>query len=797
VIRNDAISVKDLTKLKIKALVISPGPGHPSTDSGISTAAITHFAGKVPILGVCMGLQSLVHAYGGTITNAPEIVHGKLSTINHDSRGIFKGIPQSFEATRYHSLAADPATLPSELAVSAISANSGVIMAVRHRQYVLEAVQYHPESVISEHGLALFRNFLEYDYATWPTTTTSPSLSSLLENIHNHRIKDIAAAKITPGSSPTDLSTLLSLNISPPLIPVLSRISASQHKPALFAEIKRGSPSKGPIAPNISAPAQALAYALSGASLISVLTEPTFFKGSLTDLSATRAAIAHLPNRPAVLRKDFIIDEYQIAEARIHGADTVLLIVALLQFESRVRQLMTYARGLGMEPLVEVNNEDEMNLALKIEAKLIGINNRNLHDFTVDMETTTRLAALVPDGKDVVLCALSGISTRADVERCLKDKVDAVLVGEALMRADNPTAFISSLFNPPEPSGGDGTPPPPLVKICGIRTVEEAIGCADAGVDFIGFVFVPGSKRVVSVDDARRIASVLNQRSPPDQTETETETETPEIWTGTGLAPWFTTHARSINRERSQERSRSRPLLVGVFENATVETVREAVRRVPLDIVQLHGDEPVEFARWVGVPVIKAFSLSEGEGGEARRPGYHHFVLVDSVVDVVDRGEGAVKGGTGKTCDWTKARALVDRGEIVVDPTLVVVPSSSVVGEVEVGDSQGAQAPQALKAPKTPKTSQTPQIPHFPLPIILAGGLTPTNVRAAIDAVHPWAVDVSTGVERAGDGGKVGKDPKLVKRFVCAVRGEVYAEGEGDEDEEEVDEGEGEGEDEG
>jgi anthranilate synthase / indole-3-glycerol phosphate synthase / phosphoribosylanthranilate isomerase len=115
---------------------------------------------------------------------------------------------ESFEATRYHSLAADPVMLPSELAVTAISANSGVIMAVRHRQYVLEAVQYHPESVISEHGLALFRN---------------PSLSSL-ENIHNHRIKDIAAAKLAPGSSPTDLSTLLSLNISPPLIPALSRI---------------------------------------------------------------------------------------------------------------------------------------------------------------------------------------------------------------------------------------------------------------------------------------------------------------------------------------------------------------------------------------------------------------------------------------------------------------------------------------------------------------------------------------------------------------------------------------------
>src|SRR6202035_1205736 len=136
-------------------------------------------------------------------------------------------------------------------------------------------------------------------------------------------------------------------------------------------------------------------------------------------------------------------------EARVHGADTVLLIVALLQSESRVRQLMIYSRGLGMEPLVEGNNEDEMKLALNVGARLIGINNRNLHDFTVDMETTTRLAALVPDGKDIVLCALSGISTRVDVERCLKDKVHAVLVGEALMRADNPTAFIANLFNLP------------------------------------------------------------------------------------------------------------------------------------------------------------------------------------------------------------------------------------------------------------------------------------------------------------------------------------------------------------
>jgi anthranilate synthase / indole-3-glycerol phosphate synthase / phosphoribosylanthranilate isomerase len=215
-----------------------------------------------------------------------------------------------------------------------------------------------------------------------------------------------------------------------------------------------------------------------------------------------------------------------------------------------------------------------------------------------------------PDWKDVVLCALSGISTRADLER-LRGKVDAVLVGEVLMRAENPTAFIANLFNLPELSGG-GTPPPPLVKICGIRTVERRSGVRTLMLILSGFVFVPGSKRVVSVDDASRIASVMNEsRSSLDQTETETGVEME-------MAPWFTTHIRSINRERS--RGRFRPLLVGVFENATVEMIREAVRRVPLDIVQLHGEESIDFARWVGVSV-KVFGLGSGgkEEKEERR----------------------------------------------------------------------------------------------------------------------------------------------------------------------------------
>jgi hypothetical protein len=139
-----------------------------------------------------------------------------------------------------------------------------------------------------------------------------------------------------------------------------------------------------------------------------------------------------------------------------------------------------------------------------------------------------------------------------------------------------------------------------------------------------------------------------------------------------------------------------------------VAVVREAVRRAPLDIVQLHREEPIDFARWVGVPAIKAFGLGEREGGAARRPGYHHFVLVDSVVDRgEDEGEGDGEGervsrGTGKTCDRTKARELMDRGEIVVDPTLIL-PSSEVV---EVG---GVVRLVGLRYPKHPNTPDYPR----------------------------------------------------------------------------------------
>ncbi|TFY59081.1 hypothetical protein EVG20_g7921, partial [Dentipellis fragilis] len=427
VVRNDAIPIEALPQLQIKSLIISPGPGHPITDSGASRDAIKYFTGKVPILGVCMGLECLVDVFGGEISYAGEIMHGKCSRIRHDGRGCFKDVPQGFKSTRYHSLSANIKTLPDELAITATTEESGVIMGVRHRKYTLEAVQYHPESVFSETGDDMFRNFLSLKGGTWeenpqsrvldaalppfgievpngkPAASTS-SIPSVLDKIYAQRLKDVEAAKAMPGTTPADLSTLLSLNLAPPLASVVDRLKL--RTPALMAEIKRASPSKGPIALTANAAQQALSYALAGASVISVLTEPTWFKGSLLDMRLARQAIDSLPQRPAILRKDFVLDEYQIAEARLHGADTVLLIVAMLPLV-RLQALYAYSLSLGMEPLVEVNNAREMEAALALGAKVIGVNNRNLHDFQVDMGTTSRLADMVA-GRDVTLCALSG-----------------------------------------------------------------------------------------------------------------------------------------------------------------------------------------------------------------------------------------------------------------------------------------------------------------------------------------------------------------------------------------------------
>jgi anthranilate synthase component II len=163
VVRNDAISVAEVRDLAPDFIVISPGPGVPR-DAGISIELIRALGPHVPILGVCLGHQAIAEAFGGVVTRAPELMHGKASRIHHDGTGVFEGLPSPFSAIRYHSLCAAPEAVPDSLLVNARTEN-GVVMAVRHRDYPVHGVQFHPESILSEHGKDLLRNFLRLEAA--------------------------------------------------------------------------------------------------------------------------------------------------------------------------------------------------------------------------------------------------------------------------------------------------------------------------------------------------------------------------------------------------------------------------------------------------------------------------------------------------------------------------------------------------------------------------------------------------------------------------------------------------------
>ncbi len=204
--------------------------------------------------------------------------------------------------------------------------------------------------------------------------------------------------------------------------------------PGLIAEFKRASPSKGLIAGDLDPVDVARDYVAAGAACISVLTDEPFFRGTLDDLSRVSRAV-HDSNPPrAVLRKDFIVEEYQIAEARAHGADVVLLIAAVLK-GAVLRGMLERTHAYGLEALVEVHSEGELEHALAADAQIIGINNRDLRTFEVDLRTTERLAPQIP--RDRTIVSESGIFTHEDVRRLQDAGAHAILVGESLMRAED------------------------------------------------------------------------------------------------------------------------------------------------------------------------------------------------------------------------------------------------------------------------------------------------------------------------------------------------------------------------
>lgn len=711
VFRNDEVTLEDLIAKKPTQLVVSPGPGHPETDAGISNAAIQHFSGKIPVFGVCMGQQCIISSFGGKVDVTGEILHGKTSVLIHDSKGVYAGLPPSLPVTRYHSLAGTHSTIPDSLEVSSwaeLDAATGktVIMGVRHKQLAVEGVQFHPESILTQHGRSMFRSFLQLTAGTWeqnngrsaqPNGTALANGAakmdkkvSILEKIYDHRKAAVAVQKTIPSQRPEDLQAAYDLNIAPPQVPFPARLRQSSYPLSLMAEIKRASPSKGMIATHACAPAQARQYAKSGASVISVLTEPEWFKGSIDDLRAVRQSLEGLTNRPAVLRKEFIFDEYQILEARLAGADTVLLIVKMLSIE-QLTKLYRYSRSLGMEPLVEVNTPEEMKIAVELGSQVIGVNNRDLTSFEVDLGTTSRLMDQVPE--NTVVCALSGISGPKDVEAYKKEGVRAILVGEALMRATDTVTFVAELLGG---EAGDSTAEKsasPLVKICGTRTEEGAQAAIEAGADLIGIILVEGRKRLVPDNVALRISNVVKS------------TMRPDIQASSSISPNSSTDY--FDHSAESLRHPTRALLVGVFQNQPLSYILTQQQKLGLDVVQLHGSEPLEWASLIPVPVIRKFSLDEP--GIARR-AYHALPLLDS---------GA--GGSGEQLDQYSVQKVLQ--------------------------SDGG------------------------LRIILAGGLDPTNVSNIIQQLGKLSekvvgVDVSSGVESSDS-----QDPQKIRAFVQAVKG--------------------------
>lgn len=262
-------------------------------------------------------------------------------------------------------------------------------------------------------------------------------MATILDDILAHKRQEVAAQK-----QRVDMDTLVA-NISASNDVPRGFMKALQARVAIggtavIAEVKKASPSMGVIRASFDPVAIAESYAAAGATCLSVLTDEKYFQGSGHYLRLVRAAVG-LP----LLRKDFIVDEYQIVEARALGADAILLIVAALS-DAELAAFTRLAHDLGLDVLVEVHDEAECERALKLPLRVIGVNNRNLHDFSVSLDTTRRIKAMVPP--DYLVVSESGIHTRADIDALQTDGVSAFLVGGALMQADDPGAALAALL---------------------------------------------------------------------------------------------------------------------------------------------------------------------------------------------------------------------------------------------------------------------------------------------------------------------------------------------------------------
>lgn len=370
-----------------------------------------------------------------------------------------------------------------------------------------------------------------------------------------------------------------------------------------ICEVKKASPSKGIIAEHFPYLDIAKEYEVAGAAAISVLTEPDFFKGDKKYLQEI-ASTVKIP----VLRKDFIIDEYQIYQAKVWGASAILLICACLDVPT-LTKFRKLADSLGLSSLVEAHDEKEVQMAIDCGARIIGVNNRNLKDFTVDVQNSVRLRNLVQD--DVIFVSESGLETPEDIQVLRDNNIGVALMGETFMRSPNKVEKLAYLYG--------STYYTPKVKMCGISKIETIPAVVEAKPNYMGLVFAP-SKRQVTVDQAKTLVEELHK----------------------GCAKKYGSDTEPDKNDTIKT--------VGVFVNETVDNLVTIANEANLDAVQLHGDEDETFIQSLkectNVEVWKAVQIRSAADVEE---------WIDSSADMIlfDAYHKDERGGTGEVFDWS------------------------------------------------------------------------------------------------------------------------------------------------
>lgn len=370
-----------------------------------------------------------------------------------------------------------------------------------------------------------------------------------------------------------------------------------------ICEVKKASPSKGIIAEHFPYLDIAKEYEVAGAAAISVLTEPDFFKGDKKYLQEIASTV-----RIPVLRKDFIIDEYQIYQAKVWGASAILLICACLDVPTLIK-FRELADSLGLSSLVEAHDEHEVQMAIDCGARIIGVNNRNLKDFTVDVQNSVRLRNLVQD--DVIFVSESGLETPEDIQVLRDNNIGVALMGETFIRSPNKVEKLAYLYGP--------TYYTPKVKMCGISKVETISAVVESKPDYMGLVFAP-SKRQVTVDQAKTLVEELHKQ--------------------------YTKRYNNGTEQSNNDEIKT----VGVFVNETLDNLVTIAKETNLDAVQLHGDEDEAFIQSLkertNVGVWKAVQIRSAADAEA---------WIDSSADMLlfDAYHKDERGGTGEVFDWS------------------------------------------------------------------------------------------------------------------------------------------------